>query len=313
MNTLENNPLYTENDGRKTFPKPYRERKTPVTIIVGIICSDGIVLASDSQMTRDNSKRCDAEKMSVVEFANLNVLVAQAGNATLSNRAVEILQGLAKNEDITDYRSAADAAQRAMQRLKEEMRIQQGNCSPEELREFILRNELNCKLMLAHYFSGKSCVYIVDLFLGIANRINSHYAAIGCGANLGEYLLSELCEPGANTRFASVVATYVVELVKKHDAFCGGSTKLGVVSEAFKARVLGVPVFETDGIFLFPRHEVEQLERIATEIAIGTKEERSKKILIALDQRTQKLLKAMFEESMRAAQRTTDLPRPPQV
>lgn len=41
-------------------PKP---KKKPVTVIVGIICKEAIILASDSQTTYGTTKRCDAEKM----------------------------------------------------------------------------------------------------------------------------------------------------------------------------------------------------------------------------------------------------------
>jgi ATP-dependent protease HslVU (ClpYQ) peptidase subunit len=74
-----------------------------VTIIVGIISDESIVLASDSQTTSGNAKRTDTEKISTVEFSNLGVLVAQAGYAPFSGQAVEIFNGLAKDKEITDY------------------------------------------------------------------------------------------------------------------------------------------------------------------------------------------------------------------
>src|SRR5438477_1615303 len=79
----------------KPAPKP-----KPMTIIVGLVCKDCIVMASDSQTTDGFSKRCDTEKISTVQFVNSQVLVAASGMSSLSNQAVAVFQKLAKGKTI---------------------------------------------------------------------------------------------------------------------------------------------------------------------------------------------------------------------
>src|SRR5437899_2658336 len=133
----------------------WRLKKKPVTLIVGIICKDGIVIGSDSQTTYGTSKQCDTRKVSVVEFQNAKALVAESGSAEIGSRAIEILKELAKDQPLADYRTVADLAQRAMRQIKDELRVQNCDCTMEELRDFLLRNDIGCELMLAHYFEGK--------------------------------------------------------------------------------------------------------------------------------------------------------------
>src|SRR2546425_251153 len=50
---------------------PVRLKRKPVTLIVGIICKDGIVVASDSQSTDEYGfARVDAKKLFKIDFEN---------------------------------------------------------------------------------------------------------------------------------------------------------------------------------------------------------------------------------------------------
>ncbi len=257
-----------------------------MTIIVGLICKDGIVLASDSQTTTGSSKRCDAKKFALVEFDNARVLVAQAGNVCTSSRAIEIFQILAKGQKLLDRRTVADIAQKAMRQVKDELRLQQCDCSMEELRDFIWRNEIGCELMIAHYFKGKPYIYRIDLVIGIANRIRSHSAAIGCGSNLGEYLLSEHSKPEMGSEFGSAVAVYVVETVKKHDAFCGGPTRIG--------RILSNEGENT--VDILSKEDVADIAKAIADIDETTKQERNEKINESLQSLADLRIKKFLEQ-----------------
>jgi ATP-dependent protease HslVU (ClpYQ) peptidase subunit len=130
-----------------------------MTIIVGLICKNAIVLASDSQTTTGTSKRCDAEKFAIVKFSNAEVLVAQAGNASSLSRVIEVLRDLAKGQKLTDYRGVADIAQKAMRQLKDELRVQNCDCSMEKLRAFIQRDDTTSAVVLALMYRevGRCC------------------------------------------------------------------------------------------------------------------------------------------------------------
>ena len=150
-------------------------RKAPVTIIVGIICKDAIVIASDSQTTSGARKATDSDKVSVLQLQDAKALVAQSGSSVLGARAVEILEGLAANQPLSDRRSVADLAQKAMRLLTQELRAKNCDCSMEELHEILRKQGLECELMLAHYFDGQPYIYTVNLLIGIANKAQKHY------------------------------------------------------------------------------------------------------------------------------------------
>src|ERR1035441_4606720 len=98
---------------------PFRKRngKGPhMTLIAGIVCKDSIVLASDSRTTIREEYvffRDDAAKIGVVELAadggrRPRALIAQSGNADMSARTIEIIERLAKDKPLSDYRAVAD-------------------------------------------------------------------------------------------------------------------------------------------------------------------------------------------------------------
>ena len=226
------NPLTRTNLADNVYrPNP----KTPVTIIIGIICESAIVLASDSQTTYSNSlganRRMDTPKISILEFEDGEAFVAESGDATLSGRAVEILSRMAKGTKLSDYRTVADLSQKAIRQVKDELREQNFDCSMAELREYMMKSDLNFSLMLAHYHNGKPYIYTVDFALGIATLSTHSYAAIGCGRGLALYIL-DWFNLGPETYFseATMAAMYAVEEVKKVDSNCGGKTRVGIIS-----------------------------------------------------------------------------------
>ena len=62
--------------------------KNSMSVLIGIICADAIVLAADSQITDlISGEFSDVDKISVVEFSpNDQVLIAQGGLWPLTNR-----------------------------------------------------------------------------------------------------------------------------------------------------------------------------------------------------------------------------------
>jgi 20S proteasome alpha/beta subunit len=211
-----------------------------VTLIIGTICKDAIVMASDSQTTREGSKRTDAEKLLSLRFGTDRVLLGHAGNAGNSARAIEILSELAKDKPLDDYRMPADLARQAMIQLKHELKQQYCDCTVEQLREMIWKEELQSELMLAYYYKGKPYIFTVDLAVGRSDKEKSWYSAIGCGANLGSYLLSEHTQAGMNASVASCLAAYILETVCKHDSYCSPPVKIAVIINDLAAYAAGM-------------------------------------------------------------------------
>src|SRR4051794_31680526 len=88
-------------------PNPKRSK----TIITGIICKDAIVLASDSQTTTDEGKRCKTKKLHSVAFRDSMCLVAESGNATLSGYFMELFRAAAADTTITGPRAVTETAE----------------------------------------------------------------------------------------------------------------------------------------------------------------------------------------------------------
>ena len=254
---------------------------------------DAIVLASDSQTTFGTVAQLDVEKITKLRFSDAVALVAQSGSAVHSGRAVEILESLAKDQPLTDYRTVADLAQKAMRSLKDELRFQNGDCTMDWLHEHMLKNGTCCELMLAYFFDGKPYIYTIDMMVGIANRKTSHYAAIGCGSNLGNYLLAEYAKSDMESEFAAITSIYVVETVKKHDAFCGGPTKIGAVRRPPK------PNCHSWDVEIFTADRIAEVAQKLEVIDASTKEVRTAQIqesLQTLSDETLLRLLASFEE-----------------
>lgn len=265
-----------------------------MTIIIGIKTLNGIIIASDSQTTRDNTKRTDAQKIKVIQFSNGRALVGQAGNSGTGNRAIEILSETARDKPIADYRTVAELAWKAMLKVKNELREQNGGCDMEQLRDMIWKNEWQSSLMIGHYYKGAPYLYVVDLASGRSDKETSHCSAIGTGANLASYLLSEHTEPGMNSIFASAMAVFVVETVIRNDPYCSGPINMGIVTDEHNILTLereGEVVSESeqlswrtmmkaqgyvyDDIRIVPRDEMEAMAKIVMQIDRDTKSKRN--------------------------------------
>ena len=205
------------------------KRKNPVSIIVGIICQDGIVLACDSQTTAGSAKRTDSDKISHLTFGGKDIIVAEAGDSTLSARAVELLQKQFSLLTFDDWRKPADAAQDAVKILKQEL-IEVNNWK--ECQDFAqeYHRENPFSLMLAYFHNKAPYLYVLNSVPGFATR-EWLFATIGCGGTVAEFILSKADVKSMTRMEALIAAIYTVEEVKRVDTYCGGPTKAAVLSE----------------------------------------------------------------------------------
>jgi 20S proteasome alpha/beta subunit len=280
-----------------------------VTIIAGIIAKDAIVLASDSQTTFGTTKRLDVQKISVIEFANAAALVAESGAAEQSGMAVEILKKKALGTKLTDYAMVAELAQASLREVRNYLiKLNEGCNFSDEKWERYFRDDNQVELMVANYFDGKPYIYTVNLHTCMASRAKLNYEAIGCGGNLGGYLLDELSYPGMDSRLASAIAVYVVETVKKHDAYCGGQTKVALLNNPQKVEPKRpIPAFEPTTVLSYiaeynvptskvlTQTAVEELVGIVAEMDGKTKKQRVKIIQQCLQKESDKFFRKMMK------------------
>jgi 20S proteasome alpha/beta subunit len=200
-----------------------------VTVIVGIICKDSIVLASDSRTTTEGEYlyfRDDAAKISMIELAadggrRPRALIAQSGHADLSSRTVEIMERTARDRSLNDYRAVADLAEAAVRELREKAF---GNrcLTSEEAEQF------RFQLMIAHSFNGKPHLFTLTFDHGVALWTRGvNLATLGCGGPLAQFLLKPFDLASMETPVATAAAVYAIEAVKSFDPRCGGRTQTG--------------------------------------------------------------------------------------
>jgi len=227
LNSLSSNHLESVLAGCKTYRKP--KQKSPVTIIIGIKCVNGMVVACDSRTTDTMGHiNDDAEKLHVVKFKDGNLaIVGEAGNSVMSSIAVEQILSLAKERSMNDYRAVALCAEEAVAKVKQKVRTQfQGTA--EELQKHF--EAYAFELMLAHYYETEPYIFTLDSCLGLAAKKDKLYSSIGCGWQLADFIIARLDLSEFGTGHGMWTAVYAVEEIKKCDSRCGGKTRAAIIA-----------------------------------------------------------------------------------
>lgn len=287
-------------------PRRRKIRRKPVTLIAGIICADGIVMASDSQTTWQTGKTWRTDKMTELEWIYGRALVAESGATVTSALVVEELQGLCK--DRAAGKSLPAVIELAVRKARERLRAQHFGCSSEELQSIIQRNEMECELMIAHNDPSEGPrLDTISFTTGINRRAKGSFDAVGSGADLAGYLLEDLCTASQDCEIGSVIAVHVVETAKHHDPYCGGPTKLGILRRPSKPAVY-VPALkpQSSGMLsppdyylpplLIAQERIDELSNIVAAVESQVKKKRGKMIVDALRKASAKQLKELLKD-----------------
>lgn len=199
-----------------------------MTIVIGIKCASGIVVACDSRTTDPTGLvRDNANKIHVITFQDTNTaIVAEAGNEALSSRTVEMISTIAKERRIIDYRTMASCAEESVAQLKHQIREQYRGTSEELQRHF---ESYAFELMIAYYHEGRPYLFTLDFVQGLAIKRDRLHHSIGCGSMLADFLLDGIDVVNFGTGEGMWTAVYAVEEVKKFDPRCGGKTRSAVI------------------------------------------------------------------------------------
>jgi 20S proteasome alpha/beta subunit len=221
-----------------------------MTIIVGIISKDGLVLACDSQASSMKGvplKRTEYTKIYEIPMGGDSyALLSGAGTGAFVTRAGELLAEKCKNNICRTPRDFADICEDVitdifkryvidrskalgMSKTKTQREItsgsiqwQEGEMEPPSL---IILTGIQCGIPK----SPEWCLYTIHPN-GVAEKAEK-YDAIGSGSAIAEYLLARLCSKPLTVEQATIVAVYVIEEVKKIDPFCGGPTQVVCLSK----------------------------------------------------------------------------------
>ena len=282
-----------------------------VTLIVGIICKDGIVLAADSQITA-GTLRTETNKISVIEFLNGKILVAESGDMPLSNRAVHNLRDSAKDCTIEDEETVPMLLQSAMceARNSQISLYPSGTYTPEHWKAFFLGDSA-AELVVGYYHFDKTpYLFSIDLAECIPRKPSRcHFVTSGIGSDLGQHLLIEYSKAEMDLRLGAVVAIHTVETVIKRNPYCNKPTRLGILRSPFilpeflsgidtsKFHPFGPPPFKNykGHVEIYKQEEIEALAKIISKTDEETRADRNSKLLALLSERTEKELQEYME------------------
>jgi 20S proteasome alpha/beta subunit len=232
-----------------------------MTVIVGLLCKDGIVIASDSQESDDDlgMKRLDVTKVydtGHFGFTDAEIVVAGTGASAHIARAAELIEENGFAPHFTTPRTVANIVEDSMGQMKTrygddlELELLVGvyckNCPEDEDRDI--------------QKIGLYSVYPADEGekVGVAEPVTD-YAAMGSGGLFARYLLNRLHDEdhpttGLTMDAAIREAVYVIGEVTKVDLWCGGPTQL-------------ICIKKDQNKYVLERKRREDIARIAFEIA----------------------------------------------
>jgi len=211
----------------------YRHKVKPMpTIIVGFKCTDGVVIASDSQAEFGRGvdvKRLNANKIYTIDgryiiagsgiLAHIQVLVENV-EFCLRNREGQQRSELNKDE-------AEKMAEEALWSLVKHYNVDRSNLLGLPEREYFQPIAI---------FAGRSrennieyYVYFLHGYDGTIEPVTD-YGAAGSGAAYAELLLKSLYYEDITVEEAIKVAIYVVGEVKAIDPHCGGDTQVAILT-----------------------------------------------------------------------------------
>jgi len=296
-----------------SWPKP--KRKTAVTLIIGIVCKDAIVLAADSQTTKGTVKQSGTNKISEIKFTNGNALVAEAGSASLSNRVVELFKRSAATTDITDDSTIEKLLQKCLREVRHDLTsLHIGSVSPKEQQDYFLDESNYFEIMLAYYQGNKPRIYKFNPLWCIPSPAITYFETSGIASELANYILREHTAPAMDKNLAAVIAIKTVKDAIEYVEGCGMPIRLALVHKPYRRRPydvvpkkglehhtisVGERVYCGEAETVLSRVEisdskkVDEITKIISKIEQNTKESRNKKLHQAL----QKQVKAYFKNA----------------
>jgi 20S proteasome alpha/beta subunit len=292
-------PVLAYNPWRKLKPK-----KKPVSLIVGIICKDGIVLAADSQTTKGVAKQLGTNKISVAEFGNGHALMAESGSADLSNTAIEIFQRKAKGVKMEDESTVAKIAEESVREVVKGITAHLNPNSPDSERQSFLFEEVNYfELMVAYYFEGRPRLYKLNPAWCIPVPASSYFMTSGIAGDLVNYILLKHTKPGMDSKFAAVIAVKTILDAIDNIEGCGEPARVASIHKGLfpsvsttlvsDANPSGTVIWQTL-VKIFPPEEIQQLARIISTVESQLKTTQDQQIENALRLGTEKILEALY-------------------
>lgn len=207
-----------------------------MTFISGIVCQEGIVVAADSQFTQDERKISWADKISIVHFGKVPVIVAGSGVVLFTNQAIGILEKKAKDVDIEKDDIVPQLVVESVRQVRtEQMALHpRKRYVPKYWNDFFMGTTHNFELMVGYFRNGKPCLGLVNIAWCVWQLPSKRYFhCSGSGGAIGKYLLERFCKPRMGLSEGTVMSLYIAEMVSKMDLHCSLPIRLATLYPAY--------------------------------------------------------------------------------
>lgn len=217
---------------RQNASRVAKRRPPIVTIVIGFVSDNAIVLASDSQISySDTAKIHGVTKIEPVTFQNKQqVLVAKAGTMDTANAFIEYFSAKAAGLTITSSRTVPDLAEQAIREVRTKIFDQFRDpalTSDDYLRHW---DDYSCEFLIAFYALGQPYIVTIKSYHCLATLTRTPFTAIGCASNLASFVLYGFDFNRMDFSQSLGLAVYTVQMCKEHDSGCGGHVQVGIIS-----------------------------------------------------------------------------------
>lgn len=209
---------------RKVILAPRRS----MTIGIGIICGDCIMLACDSQTTVGVSK-ISGQKLEIIDFADSRIVLTYANFDDPAQMAIDCIRRRARDQKIENTESVKTVCIEGLKDVRKHFweLDKLDRLTDDQLADYFRKKD--CTLLIGFYCNRKPNLFRIDLSQCIARDAKSHVESIGVGGELGHYLLAELVNEDLVFGEAYPLAIHIVEQVIAHVEGCGYPTRVGLV------------------------------------------------------------------------------------
>jgi 20S proteasome alpha/beta subunit len=203
-----------------------------VTIIIGFACEDGIVLASDSQLTYpDGTKVKPVKKLFQIDFKNGSVGVAFTGYVEPATTFIELFQERARNSPISHFRTVADIAEEG---ANVHQRMMLKECSDRGMTRKQKQSHLaqnSYTVLLATYFEGVPHLFELPSFTRKAVENKNPFIADGGPHALARFFSEGIDIRRLPMREALPLAAFIVNACIEFDSYCDRPLQMAILSQ----------------------------------------------------------------------------------
>jgi len=210
-----------------------------VTTIIGMICKDGLVVASDSKATRGPTAREEFLKIWDLETGPFKAVITGAGRSAFIAKYRNLLEAVcaerAQRQPIQSVAEFVTIAEETMQNMSRQYGTERlarlglmrpGTGEDEQTNVFDILPSL---MAVIGIHDDKPHLFFIPPD-GIAEE-QQLFGSTGSGGPFADYLLPKMCRADFQIQEAALLAVHVIDQVKHVDPHSGGPTQLATVKK----------------------------------------------------------------------------------